>query len=107
MSIARCYIYFIRFKIYYIDKSLARRYSSGTMNLNEYFNSEETIASFSRRTKIPASSLSFWKSGNRPIPIKWMPFLEFETNGKVTRKDLCPENWHKLWPELSDNEHAD
>lgn len=75
------------------------------MNLNDYFNTQESQASFSRRTRIPQSSLSFWKNGERPIPIPQMPVIEKETNGLVTRKDMYAD-WETLWPELADNQSS-
>lgn len=27
--------------------------------------------------------------------------IERETQGVVSRKDLCPDNWQKIWPELA------
>ena len=34
------------------------------------------------------------------MPIEKMILIEKETNGLVSRKDLC-EDWHKYWPELN------
>lgn len=70
------------------------------MNLDHYFEKHEKPVDFSRRTGVPNSSLSFWRYGKRPIPIKMMILIEKETNGLVSRKDLC-EDWHKYWPELN------
>jgi DNA-binding transcriptional regulator YdaS (Cro superfamily) len=74
------------------------------MDLNTYLNTIETLIAFSKRTGIPGSSLSNWRHGKRPIPIEWMPILEKETGGLVSRKDLCPDNWQELWPELANLE---
>lgn len=32
--------------------------------------------------------------------------IEKESDGKVTRKDLRPNNWHTTWPELADKNEA-
>lgn len=29
--------------------------------------------------------------------------IEKATNGKITRKDICPDIWASIWPELADN----
>ena len=71
------------------------------MNLNTYFDTQETLTSFSKRTGVPISSLSNWRYGKRPIPLAWMSIIEKETSGMVTRKELCPEKWHIHWPELA------
>ncbi|MBY0498298.1 MAG: helix-turn-helix domain-containing protein [Nitrosomonas sp.] len=74
------------------------------MNLDTYLNTRESSVDFSKRTGIPISSLSNWRHGKRPIPIEWMVFIESRTNGLVSRKDLCPEKWHEIWPELGNTE---
>ena len=43
-----------------------------------------------------------WVSGNRPIPIEKCVAIERATNGHITRKDLRPDDWEKIWPELSE-----
>lgn len=70
------------------------------MKLKEYLTKIETASSLSQRLKVPNVSVSNWANGKRPIPIRWMPVIEKETNGLVTRKDMRPDDWHKLWPEL-------
>lgn len=35
-----------------------------------------------------------------PISPKTAVAIEQATNGKVTRKELKPEDWHLYWPEL-------
>ena len=29
--------------------------------------------------------------------------IERASSGAVTRKDLFPDRWHRMWPELADN----
>ncbi|MBA3755575.1 MAG: helix-turn-helix domain-containing protein [Nitrosomonas sp.] len=74
------------------------------MNLKEYLTNIESASSLSGRLKVPNVSVSNWANGKRPIPIRWMPIIEKETNGKVSRKDLCPDNWQTLWPELAQSQ---
>lgn len=31
--------------------------------------------------------------------------IEQATDGAVTRKDLRPDDWHRIWPELVDADH--
>jgi len=70
------------------------------MDLNTYLDTHETLTGFSKKTGIPGSSLSFWRHGKRPIPIERMLVIEMHTGGLVSRKDLCPDRWQELWPEL-------
>lgn len=45
-------------------------------------------------------AISDWVSGKRPVPIKRCVQLEQLTGGFVTRKDLRPDDWYEIWPEL-------
>lgn len=36
-----------------------------------------------------------------PISSKTAVAIEKATNGQVTRKDLRPDDWHFIWPELN------
>lgn len=40
-----------------------------------------------------------WAAG-RPVPIRYMAAIELFTRGEVTRQELCPDEWQKIWPEL-------
>lgn len=43
-----------------------------------------------------------WLNGDRPVPIDRAVQIEAATNGGVTRKDLRPNDWAQIWPELAD-----
>lgn len=34
------------------------------------------------------------------VPIEHCPAIEKATAGAVTRRDLRPDDWHRIWPEL-------
>lgn len=38
-----------------------------------------------------------------PVSSKTAVAIEQATKGKVTRKDLRPDDWFSIWPELNDN----
>jgi DNA-binding transcriptional regulator YdaS (Cro superfamily) len=42
--------------------------------------------------------VSNWK--DRGIPIERCVAIENATGGKVTRRELRPEDWRSIWPEL-------
>ena len=44
--------------------------------------------------------VSQWASGTKPVPIERCPAIERATSGAVTRRDLRPDDWHCIWPEL-------
>ena len=46
-------------------------------------------------------AITAWLS-NRPIPVMRCVQIEQATNGIVTRKDLRPDDWDAIWPELID-----
>ncbi|QOJ19979.1 MAG: helix-turn-helix domain-containing protein [Gammaproteobacteria bacterium] len=76
------------------------------MNLDQYLTAHEKPISFSKRIGVPTPSLSNWRRGKRPIPIKWMIIIEKETGGLVSRKELC-DRWHEIWPELATQEQTE
>lgn len=71
------------------------------MKLKEYLSNVESASSLAKRLGVPNVSVSNWANGKRPIPLRWMPIIEKATNGHVSRKDLCPDEWQTLWPELA------
>lgn len=48
-------------------------------------------------------TVSQWRSGIRPIPAERCVAIEQATAGAVTRKDLRPNDWQQIWPELATN----
>lgn len=70
------------------------------MNINTYLSTVETAASLARKLSISPVLISQWKNGTRPVPIERCPDIERATNGAVTRKDLRPDDWARIWPEL-------
>jgi DNA-binding transcriptional regulator YdaS (Cro superfamily) len=47
-------------------------------------------------------TVSQWKSGVRPVPVQFCKKIQAATNNKVTCKDLRPNDWKHIWPELKD-----
>jgi DNA-binding transcriptional regulator YdaS (Cro superfamily) len=41
-----------------------------------------------------------WRSGVRPVPVQHCLAIERATAGAVSRRDLRPDDWHLIWPEL-------
>ncbi len=40
-------------------------------------------------------------TGHRPIPVEYCAQIELATGGAVTRKEMRPDDWHEIWPELN------
>jgi len=50
---------------------------------------------------ISQSAVSNWRArGTSPEPVNCVA-IEQATDGAVTRQDLRPSDWHKIWPELA------
>lgn len=71
------------------------------MDLKTYISKERGNASkLADALKISISYLSQMASGAAPISPSRCVEIEKATGGVVTRRDLKPENWHLIWPEL-------
>lgn len=49
---------------------------------------------------IKQPTVSEWAKGVRPVPAYRCVQIEQATKGAVTRKDLRPDDWQRIWPEL-------
>jgi len=47
-----------------------------------------------------APDISRWAKGTRPVPIEYGAPIEKATGGQVTRKEMFPDRWLSIWPEL-------
>lgn len=43
-----------------------------------------------------------YKFPDRKVPAKHCLTIERATSGAVSRRDLRPNDWHQIWPELSE-----
>lgn len=77
------------------------------MQLATYFaQTRGTQARLARALGLPQSLPSSWAASNpdkrRPVPIEHCVAIERVTAGAVTRRDLRPDDWHLIWPELAE-----
>ena len=73
------------------------------MNLKTYLSTLERGGA-SRLADALGVSISFMSqmaSGSAAISPARCVAIEQETNGAVSRKDLRPDDWHLIWPELA------
>ncbi|MEQ6473995.1 Cro/CI family transcriptional regulator [Comamonas sp. wu1-DMT] len=63
----------------------------------EIAGSEKALADWIGVTK---AAVWQWKQEGRQTPIKHCPEIERRTDGAVTRRELRPNDWHLIWPEL-------
>ena len=53
---------------------------------------------------VSQQAITNWKS--RGVPVEHCTAIEMATAGAVTRKDLRPDDWQAIWPELITKEAA-
>jgi len=71
------------------------------MELNKYIKTTSR-SDFARAVGVSPDMVYQWIKGIRPIAIERCVAIERATNGAVTRKDLRPNDWASIWPELVD-----
>lgn len=77
------------------------------MRLDQYLSIPDNSAvKLARDIGAQSALISQWRNGVRPVPIERCVAIERATDGQVTRRDLRPDDWHMIWPELSEREHA-
>lgn len=76
------------------------------MKLLDHLQARGAQRALARKLKIPATLISQWANERRPIPAERCVEIERATDGAVTRKDLRPNDWHRIWPELAERAAA-
>lgn len=73
--------------------------------LKAYFDAERGRApAMAKGVNAAVAFLRAIANGERPCPPKLAVKIDTFTNGEVSRRDLFPEDWHELWPELVNSE---
>lgn len=71
------------------------------MTLNEFMALPgKRRADFAKLIGVTPAMVSQWLDGTRPVSPERCVEIEQRTSGQVTRKDLRPTDWHRIWPEL-------
>lgn len=60
------------------------------------------ISALARHLDVAPQVVHRWASGQQEVPIIRCVEIEILTKGLVTRKQLRPIDWMKIWPELND-----
>ncbi|WKU18757.1 transcriptional regulator [Advenella alkanexedens] len=58
------------------------------------------VTAFAKALNIGAPTVANWASKKQPVPIIRCVQIEEVTAGMVTRKQLRPDDWWLIWPEL-------
>ena len=53
---------------------------------------------------VPPSFVAKMASGDKSIPLEHATAIERFTAGAITRRDIRPDDWQDIWPELADSE---
>ncbi|TFW15932.1 transcriptional regulator [Duganella callida] len=59
------------------------------------------LSSLAEKIGISSARLGNWRV--RGVPVEHCLAIEKATDGQVTRKDLRPDDWQNIWPELADD----
>jgi DNA-binding transcriptional regulator YdaS (Cro superfamily) len=71
------------------------------MDLKAYISGDRGRASrLARALNVSPSYLSQMASGTAPISPERCVAIWEQTEGLVTRQELRPDDWHRIWPEL-------
>ncbi|MDS1141738.1 helix-turn-helix domain-containing protein [Pusillimonas sp. SM2304] len=63
-----------------------------------------SASALARAINVTPQAVCFWRDGRRKTPAEQCAAIERATGGAVTRKDLRPDDWHRIWPELVTHE---
>lgn len=72
------------------------------MNLSEYLDQPhaKAAAEIAREVGVSPAVVYQWRAGLRPVPVERCAAVEMATGNAVTRKDMRPSDWKRIWPEL-------
>lgn len=74
------------------------------MDIQTYLkNNPEKRRALAQEMDIGIANIYQWMRGLRPVPVERCAVIERLTQGAVTRKDLRPNDWQEIWPELAAN----
>lgn len=84
----------------------SEQYDNGCMDLNSYLSrpGAPSATGLARTLGLNPDQVRQWRhrhNGRQPAPENCVA-IERATEGAVTRRDLRPDDWHLIWPELID-----
>ncbi len=62
-------------------------------------------ASLARALNVTRAAVSQWKDPGRMVPLEHCAQIELLAQGRTTRRQLRPADWHRIWPELVTKDH--
>ena len=71
--------------------------------LNSWLKAERgRLTALANHLGVAAPNLVGWNVGRKPIPMIHAAGIEQFTGGAVTRKQMFPNDWQRIWPELAE-----
>jgi DNA-binding transcriptional regulator YdaS (Cro superfamily) len=72
------------------------------MNASELIDTLGGTTAVAKLLNVKPPSVHAWRTGGIPDDklIRLAPAIERATEGKVSRRDLRPDDWAEIWPEL-------
>lgn len=71
------------------------------MKLSAYLSEHGSKSNLARALGTQPQLVWQWATGAKPVPIWRCSSIEAATGGAVTRRDLRPDDWQSIWPELA------
>jgi len=59
------------------------------------------VIGLARHLGVPPSFVSNMAEGRKSIPFEHGAAIDVFTGGAVSRRDMFPDDWQRLWPELA------
>lgn len=59
------------------------------------------LAALAKHIGVSPPNVVAWAGGQKPIPMVHAAAIEQFTGGAVTRREMFPDSWHRIWPELA------
>ena len=70
------------------------------MKLSAYLSEYGAMSKLAKEIGSHTQSVWHWSTGARPVPVSRCLDIERATGGQVTRRDLRPNDWQKIWPDF-------
>jgi DNA-binding transcriptional regulator YdaS (Cro superfamily) len=58
-------------------------------------------AALAKHLGVSPPNVVAWSTGEKPIPLAHGAQIDLFTGGAVTRKEMFPDSWRRIWPELA------
>ena len=71
------------------------------MTLSEYLTAHGRAIQLASAVGVSPATVSNWNACKHPVPAELGAAIERATGGQVTRQELFPDTWARIWPELA------